>query len=159
MNLASQVILSVVELPAYIYAVISRLPQSKYFTRKYIGTVIVWITFLVLSRYCQMLLIDLWGRKPVFSLSLTFTGIALIVSAFIEVVQFLLIFLKSYFSNHISQDISCHIFSLFHLHRSCTHCVRFYWGSDISQTSLIFIVIIHFHEQSCVMCKCKWFSR
>ena len=32
-----------------------------------------------------MLLIDLWGRKPVFSLSLTFTGVALIVSAFIEV--------------------------------------------------------------------------
>jgi len=47
----NSVILSVVELPAYIYA---------------------------------MLLIDLWGRKPVFSLSLTFTGIALIVSAFIE---------------------------------------------------------------------------
>ena len=40
---------------------------------------------VVSSPHHQMLLIDLWGRKPVFSLSLTFTGVALIVSAFIEV--------------------------------------------------------------------------
>ena len=92
-----------------------------------------------------MLLIDLWGRKPVFSLSLTFTGIALIVSAFIEVVIFSCIYF-------------CHIFSFSHLHRSCPlwclchcHCRLFTILSSYSLITsiIIFTEVVKISEQVC----------
>ena len=57
---------------------------------------IVTVTTKISSPHYQMLLIDLWGRKPVFSLSLTFTGVALIVSAFIEV-ELVIIFVSHFY--------------------------------------------------------------
>ena len=124
--LTSQVILSVVELPAYIYAVTSTHFSTKYLCIKNCNQD-------VLCKSCQHIAVTSTNFPTKHLCIKNHNQDDLCKSC-----------------QHIELDVvdwslgkEARLFSLSHIHWSCTHCIRFHWGFDISQ--IIFLSI------SCVM--------